>query len=59
MHIHRVLREDRGTYRCEARNRAGLIQRDINVEVQFAPSIETFRPVIVEHANNQYRREQG
>lgn len=59
MHVHRVLREDRGTYVCEARNSAGSIQRDINVEVQFAPSIEFFRPVIVEHVDNRYRRQQG
>lgn len=59
MHIHRVLREDRGTYRCEARNSAGVIHRDIRVEVQFAPSIEAFRPIIVEHVENAYRRQQG
>lgn len=59
MHIHRVLREDRGTYRCQASNSAGTIQRDIRIEVQFAPSIEVFRPVIVEHVENAYRRQQG
>jgi hypothetical protein len=59
MHIHRVLREDRGTYRCTASNSAGTVKRDIRVEVQFAPSIEAFRPIIVEHVENEYRRQQG
>jgi len=35
------------------------IQRDIRVEVQFAPSIKEFRPFIVYHLENAHRRQLG